>query len=354
MALPTSGTYNFQSITAELLIRDAFENIGITSEFMDVQKLDTARRALNLLNLEWMSKSYNLWTIESGFIPLNQGQAIYQLPNYVNSIVEMNTRTFTRQLNGLPSSPTGTAANAFDGDPYTACTQTNPNGFIDYAYSQPPGNITQTITMVGITSFTTQDYTINIRLNRHYDPNRFVTVLSIPKQTYPAGVTLWFDLPIDSTAPVIFIEEVGGATLNIQELYFVNNVQDIVMSEISQYEYQTLPNKTTQSRPNSYWLNRQFDNPSLTIWPMPDNTYFLIQYTYTKMIQDVAMLSQTIQIPARFYPAMIWGLTWRLAIKFRPEIAQQFQSIYMEAFREATIEDSETVPFQVQIDTTYY
>ena len=65
--LPTSGTFYFQSIQIELVIREAFERIGILGEFVEPQKLDSAKRSIDFLLLEWMNKSINLWTLESSF-----------------------------------------------------------------------------------------------------------------------------------------------------------------------------------------------------------------------------------------------------------------------------------------------
>ena len=50
--LPTSGTFNFQSIQIELIIREAFERIGILGEFVEPQKLDSAKRSIDLLLLD--------------------------------------------------------------------------------------------------------------------------------------------------------------------------------------------------------------------------------------------------------------------------------------------------------------
>lgn len=493
MALPTSGTYNFLSITAELIIRDAFENIGITSAFRDFEKMNAATRALNLLNLEWMSKSYNLWTVESGFVPLVQGQYTYTLPSYVENIVQVNTRTFTRQLdpNGSPASfnlnfnnvgvaqsntgttydnagggiphnafitnpgactqnvadgnisfdyganftkkltsvgiqsntdtfyslvlessndsvswanvitiipqpfvigfneifdispivsvsaryyrireiggevlniqklffNTGYAPYAFDGLATTSCTQQSTNGGISYLYSAVPVNNSTANTMVGITANTTQTYTINVRASVLNDGN-YITLLSIPSQVYPAGIPQWFDLSTSVSALYYDIIEVtplnqNPAALDVQELYFTNNTTDITVSNISLYEYMTFPNKYYQSRPTCFYLDRQFQQPNLILWPVPNNSYPLLQFTYKKMIQDVSSLSQTIEIPARFYPTMIWGLSWRLAIKYRPEMADRFKAEYEESFKIATIEDSENVPFEIAVDWTY-
>lgn len=350
MGLATSGTYNTLSITAEMIIRDAFENIGMPSEFLDVAKYNAAIRGLNLILQDWISKSYNLWTVQNDYLSLNKGQAYYALPEYVSNMVQVNTRTFVRQLDGISSCSSGTAANAFDGNPHTACTQTAPNGNIGYAYSED-GSRTQDITFIGITSNTDQQYTLNFTSTPFPFPAQ--TILNVSKQFYPAGVTKWFEVAAVIPGSLITMQETGGATLDIQELYFTNNTNDLSMSDISLYNYQSLPQKYQQSRPSCYYLQRNTNNlnssPILYVWPTSDGTWPALQIRYTKMMEDVTYLAQGIDIPARFYPSVIWALSWRMALKYRPELAQSMKAEYNETFMQATLEDSEDVPVTITI-----
>jgi len=146
--LPTSGTFNFQSIQIELIIREAYERIGILGEFVEPQKLDSAKRSIDLLLLEWMNKSTNLWTLETSYLSLVTSQIQYTLPVAVSNIIQANLRTSTRQLNGVPASSNGgVAAQAFDGNPLTACTQNAQDGNISYDYGV---GVTQQINFVGV------------------------------------------------------------------------------------------------------------------------------------------------------------------------------------------------------------
>ena len=65
MALVTSSTYNFQSLENDELITECFERLGISPEQLVPVKLNSARRSLNLLLLDWISKSINLWTLNT-------------------------------------------------------------------------------------------------------------------------------------------------------------------------------------------------------------------------------------------------------------------------------------------------
>lgn len=343
----TSGTYNFQYVQVELLIREAFENIGIFGEFVESQKLNSARRSIDFLMLEWMSKSVNLWTLEYAYMPLVTSQAQYTLPEPISDIIQINLRTSSRELGGTANSSDGDADYAFDGNPATSCNA-EVDGFISYNYGN---GITQQINFVGVQSAITTSLTSLVQTSPTGDAP-WTTILSLPVQTYQAGQIYWFDIPAPVQSQYYQIVETGGNVLNLTELYFNNNIFDMPISEVSRYEYFTYPNKQLQGRPSVYYVNRQIV-PILYIWPVPDINYNCIQYTYKQMIQDAGIYTNTLQIPARFYPALTLGLSWKLAIKFNPEAAAMFQAEYEKAFSIATIEDAENTAVTIRGDYSY-
>lgn len=344
----TSGTFNFQSIQVELIIREAFERIGIVGEFVEPQKLDSARRSIDLLLLEWMNKSINLWTLTNAYLPLITGKGQYTLPVTVNNIVQANLRTSSRQLNGVAASSNGgIAANAFDNNPLTACTQNAADGNISYDYGV---GITQQINFIGIQSNSTTFYSIVIETS--IDNVNWTTLLTLTPQTFTTGVNVWFDVPVPVNARAYRISETGGATLNIQEIYFNNNIFDFAISNVSRYEYLTYPNKALQARPSVYYLDRQLA-PILNLWPAPSSQYNCLFYSYKQAIQDVGVFyTNAVQIPARFYPALVWGLSWYLALKYKPDMAEMLRAGYEQSFNEATIDDSENTVIRIYGDYT--
>lgn len=472
--LSTSGSYNFQSIQIELLIREAYERIGILGEFTEYQKLDSAKRSIDLILLDWMNKSINLWTLKGTYLSLNTGQAQYSLPNYVSNIIQVNLRTSTRLLNGIAASnvrelggtaasSSGVAANAFDGNPLTACTQNAINGNISYDYDPLDLGITQVITSIAVISQTLQNYTLSLQISddalvwidlqliplqayavgvpiqfsitvpvdvRAYriletgggtlniqelyfiddiantnaanafdedittsfldilpngyisydygvgisqtvtfigiqsaitttyslvveyslDTVTWITLLIIPSQIYNIGEITWFDIITPVAARAYRINETGGNILHIQEIYLNNNIYDFAISDVSRYDYLNMPNKTIQSRPSIYYFNRQIV-PILNIWPTPLPTYNCLFYSSKQMMQDAgAFYTNTIEIPSRFYPPLVWGLCWQLALKYKPESAAMCKAEYDQSFNAAAVEDSENVTLTITPD----
>lgn len=347
--LPTSGTFNFQSIQIELIIREAFERIGILGEFVEPQKLDSAKRSIDLLLLEWMNKSINLWTLESSYLPLVTAQVQYILPVTVSNIIQANLRTSTRQLDGVAASSNGgVAAQAFDGNPLTACTQNAQDGDISYDYGV---DVTQQINFVGIQS--NADLTYSIIVESSLDNVAWLPLATIPTSAFIKGSIIWIDVPTPIDARAYRIRETGGATLDIQEIYFNNNIIDIPISNVSRYEYLNYPNKRLQGRPSIYYLDRQI-TPVLNLWPAPSDQYNCLQYSYKRMIQDAgAFYTNALQIPSRFYPALIWGLSYQLALKYNPQVAVAFKGEYEQSFNLATVSDSESVNISIRGDEDY-
>jgi hypothetical protein len=75
------------------LFEEAFERAGL--EMRSGYDLRTARRSLNLLTLEWQNRGLNLFTIESGTLPLVAGQTSYTLPTDTIDLIEHQLRTGT-------------------------------------------------------------------------------------------------------------------------------------------------------------------------------------------------------------------------------------------------------------------
>lgn len=348
--LSISGTSGFLSIEIELLIREAYERIGIKGEMVESQKLDSAKRAIDFLLLEWMSKTTNLWTLKTAYLPLMTSQGRYTLDNTCENIVQALLRSSTRQLNGTAaSSDGGTAQNAFDGNPNTACTQNAPNGNISYDYGV---DTTQKITFVGVTSNVTVEYSLVIEVSS--DGATWKLLNSFDTQTFVAGVNVWIDIiaPVDSR--YYRIRETGGATLDITEIYLNNNTYDYVLSNVSREEYYSYPNKNLTSRPNIYYLDRQI-TPVLFLYPVPSSQYNCLLYSYKKMMYETGMFySDTVDIPARFYPALVSGLAYSLAVKYQPDKAAFFKAEYEQAFEMAKIDDTESVPITISGDTSCY
>ena len=352
--MTTSGTYATLNVPVEVLIREALERIGLPGELVEYQKLDAALRSLNFLLQEWMTREINLWTLKSTLIPLVTSQGQYTLPAELKDITQCSLRLSFRKRGGIAASNKPTAEDAgadkaFDGNPHTACTQTEANGTISYDFGA--GN-TQKITLAGIQSNISTSYTLILEGT---DPQgRVVPLLTLPKQTYSVnaqgqGLIQWLELPNPGLYQIYSVRETGGATLNLQEIYWNNTVQDTLMSEVSRDAYLSTPLKNQTGRPVVYYLDRQIV-PRLFIWPAPSSLYTCLFVSYEQMMQDVGTVANTLDIPARFYEPLIWGLAASLAAKYAPDKIEMARAFSDGAFQRATRDDTENTPFSIRGD----
>lgn len=88
--MPTSGTSDFDMDFTEIA-EEAWEMAG--REMRSGYDLATARRSMNLLTIEWQNRGINMWTIDTGVIPLVSGTAEYGLPGDTIDVMDQVVRT---------------------------------------------------------------------------------------------------------------------------------------------------------------------------------------------------------------------------------------------------------------------
>lgn len=118
---------------------------------------------------------------------------------------------------------------------------------------------------------------------------------------------------------------------------------DISLNRISVSTYANIPTKDQTGRPYQIYVNRATSSPEITLWPVPDSsTPYTLAYWYLRRLDDATNpVSQTIQIPFRFYNALTAGLAYHIALK-KPEAADRvsmLKDLADEAFALAADED---------------
>lgn len=118
---------------------------------------------------------------------------------------------------------------------------------------------------------------------------------------------------------------------------------DITLNRISVSTYANIPNKNSQGRPYQIYVDRATNAPKITVWPVPDSsTTYTLVYWYLKRADDATSpVSQTVELPFRFYNAIAAGLAYHIALK-KPEAQDRvsmLKDLYEEAFSLAADED---------------
>ena len=118
---------------------------------------------------------------------------------------------------------------------------------------------------------------------------------------------------------------------------------DLTISRISVSTYASIPNKLTQGRPIQLYVERLRDAPKVNVWPVPDNNNYVLYYWRMRRIEDAGSGVQTADMNFRFFPCLVAGLAYHIAMKV-PELAERIpmlKAVYDEQFEMAAGEDRE-------------
>ena len=132
---------------------------------------------------------------------------------------------------------------------------------------------------------------------------------------------------------------------------------DISLNRISVSTYANIPTKDSPGRPYQIYVNRAVNSPTITLWPVPDSsTVYTLAYWYLRREDDATNpVSQTIQVPFRFYNALVAGLAYQIALK-KPEAQDRIsmlKDLYDEAFQLAADEDRDRAAVRFTPFTDY-
>jgi hypothetical protein len=114
-------------------------------------------------------------------------------------------------------------------------------------------------------------------------------------------------------------------------------------------DYTALPNKYFLGRPLQFWFDRQIDQPVMRLWPVPNlaaTTQQIVLWRH-RYIQDVGSMTQELDIPQRWFDAIVALLAAKLAEE-TPEVDSQLMPILdakaAKALAEAESEERDNSP----------
>lgn len=137
-------------------------------------------------------------------------------------------------------------------------------------------------------------------------------------------------------------EVLGTDVVDILDMALRRDGTDYEIQRISRSDYLDFPNKTNQGRPSQFYFDRSIA-PVINLWQTPENSTDQLVYYYVRRIEDAGALTNTSAIPFRFYPCMVAGLAYYLAIKRAPDRLQFLKALYEEEFQRAAEEDEDRV-----------
>lgn len=80
-------------------------------------------------------------------------------------------------------------------------------------------------------------------------------------------------------------------------------------------QYRQIPNKAARGSPTSYTISKTAAAITMTVWPVP-SAALTVNYSYTRIVQDVTDGAQTLDVPQEWLEAVYLGLASRLITVF--------------------------------------
>ena len=296
----TSGVAAFNLQLPEL-VEEAFERCG--GESRTGYDVRTARRSMNLLFADWANRGINMWTFEQDVITLAQGQPTYVIPDDTVDLLEHVIRT----------------------------QQNIPNNQADL-----------TITRISVSTYATI-------------PNKLIQgrpiqlwIQRLTANTQPTGVTVLNAVGTTDTTIAVStlagLPNAGWITLD-NELIGYNEIQVAANGNPAYILNCTRGQGNTTAATHSAGIAVLLTQKnSVTVWPTPDgSTTWQLVYWRMRRVQDAGGGTNIPDVPFRFIPALVAGLSYYMALKVPGalERLQVLKAQYDEAWELAAAEDHE-------------
>lgn len=333
--MATSGTVGQTVFETRKVIDHAFRRCKVPPQAITSEHIQTALDLLFLNLSSLASYGIPLWVIEKTILPVYRGERSLPLPVGTVDVMNFNLRQLQRNL-GSNSASEGIADNAFDSDLTTACVQVTPAGFIEVDYG---ANNQVQIDNYGI--FFNASGTWDIEIQGSNDAITYTTLYANTELDAVEGTWFWLDLEQQVPWRYIRLQANGLTVLDVNEFYLGNTGNEIPMPKVNRDDYSNLPDKAFLSRPTEYWFDKQAvgsaNNRSVAaIWPPPDTQFTFYQYVlYVKrQIQDVGTMVQEIEVPQRWYKAIVCDLAKDVVMEIPEADIQRKPLLDQEAERE--------------------
>ncbi len=130
---------------------------------------------------------------------------------------------------------------------------------------------------------------------------------------------------------------------------------DSPMTKVDRSTYAGFSNKLSKGTPNQYWVERFIDKVRVHVYPTPDSTNAAkhVHIYYIKRIDDVGDYTNATDLPFRFIPCMVSGLTYYLSQKYAPQLTQGMKLLYEDELQRALAEDGSASSTYITPKTYY-
>lgn len=323
-----SGTISQTTFNTRRVIDSAARRCRIPAQALTAEYIDDATDTLHLLLSDLPNHGLQLWTIERQIYPLYNG--VSNITTDVGTVDILNSNL--RSLQTLSGTNTDTS---------TSRT-------VDFTTATA-------VTTVGVKWSATA---VPIALERS-DDNVTWTTVQTETPSASSGEWTWYDLASNVAARYFRVRATSG-TLSFSQIYLGNTPTEIPLARLNRDDYTNLPNKTFSSqRPLQFWFDRKVSQPVMRLWPVPnaDAETSQIVLWRQRQIMDVGTLTEELEVPQRWYEAVVSLLAAKLAFEI-PEVDASLiplldqkasQALYM-----ARMEERDNSPITIAPNISMY
>jgi len=303
-----SGTVSTTVFNTRKVVDHAYRRCRMPPEGISSEQVSFALDTLYLILSMLANRGLQLWCIEKDIMPLYQAQGLIEMPNGIVDILNTNLRTL-QEVSGTSTTTSTTYLTVF-----TSVTQ---------------------VTNVGVYW---NGASTSYALETSNDGATWTTLATVANPGTVANETTWTDIE-GSIATLYFRVRATTGVLNQSRVFLGNTPTEIPMARLNRDDYVNLPNKAFQGRPLQFWVNRQLNNPILNLWPVPSDQFITAQVIVwvKRYIMDVGSMTQEIEIPQRWYDAVVYVLAARLAEE-TPTVDPQMIAILDQKAQRALLE----------------
>lgn len=349
-----SGTTGTTVISVQDVIDHAARRCGKLAEEVTSEQQIAARQSLYFFLSSLINIGIQYWAINKKVFGLNADQYIYPLPLGGVDVLNALYRTITRPTPNADGAyitsvalSTGNLANVFDSDVDTYAIQSAANGYFalnygneNYVYAGSIGFMPYIPNQGTATWSFTYEYSI--------DGTNWLTLQDMPNTVVTDKQWIWTDIDPGQTVQYYRVRAYGGTTLALREWYVGDNTTEVMMSRLNRDDYTNLPNKNfTANQPFQFWFDRNVPQPNIYLWPTPSDPFVQMTVWYSRQIMDVGDLSGELEIPQRWYEAVVMNLAHRMSLEL-PQVpmdrVQYLEKMAAQYLNEAEQEERDKSP----------
>mgnify|MGYP003334546721 FL=1 len=161
-----------------------------------------------------------------------------------------------------------------------------------------------------------------------------------------------------STAQYYQMVETSGNTLSVAEFFVGTYSTEVTMARLNRDDYTNLPNKNfTANQPYQFWFDRTIPQPTVYLWPTPSDPFIQMTVWYQRQIMDVGALTDELEVPQRWYEAVVFMLAHRMSLEL-PQVGMD-RVAYLEKmadryYTEAEAEERDKSPIYFAPNISVY